>query len=380
MPARIRPNVLRMRSYSPGRPDDEHRHELGLESLIKLAGNENPLGPSPLAVEAVKLAAANMHLYPDALAAPLREAIGRRFEISAGQVLTGNGSDALIHLLGLVLLDDEEDEVVVGSPSFVRYDAAAELAPCRLVKIPLDPNGVHDLPAMRGAISEKTRLIFIANPNNPTGTVVRKHEMDRFLQDIPGHVVTVLDEAYFEFAADLPDLPNSLEYVRAGRQVVGLRTFSKSHGLAGIRIGYGFAPLDIAEAIDRVRGPFHVNSLAQVAAIAALEDQEHLRRTISHSRAGVERIDGFLRSLGFPPYESHANFVCADFGTSAQEMCDALLQEGVQVRLLEGRYLRISAGTDAEMDVLEEALAAVTPRQTPRSSDFRSRRRASGCS
>jgi histidinol-phosphate aminotransferase len=356
----IRPNVLRMHPYSPGKPISEVQRELGLETVIKLASNENPLGPSPKAVAAVKEAAESMHLYPDASVHDLREAISAKFDVAGDQIFVGNGSDELIHLIGLILLEGPEDEIVVGSPSFVRYDAAAHLAASRLIKVPLDSRGVHDLPAMARAVTERTKLVFIANPNNPTGTIVRRPELERFLDDLPDHVVTVLDEAYFEFAVEDAGYPNSLEYVKRGRNVIGLRTFSKTYGLAGIRVGYGFAPAVIVDAIERAREPFNVNSLAQVAAIAALQDEEHIRRTVDNNRRGVARVSKILSESGGHVCESFANFVYAEYGKETKPIFDALLRRGVIVRLLGSpTCLRISVGTDSEMDVLEREFKTV---------------------
>jgi histidinol-phosphate aminotransferase len=233
----IRSNVLRMEPYSPGKPISEVRRELGLDRIIKLASNENPFGPSPKAVAAVQEAAKTMHLYPDADAFDLKKAIADRYGIPAGQVLLGNGSDELIHMLGMLYLGSPEDEVVVGDPSFVRYDAAAFLAPSKLIKVPLDSDYRHDLPAMARAATNNAKLLFIANPNNPTGTIVRQAELISFLKDLPENVTTILDEAYFEFAQADPGYPDSVDLIRDGYRVIGLRTFSKTFGLAGIRLG-----------------------------------------------------------------------------------------------------------------------------------------------
>lgn len=363
MAARIRPNVLQMQPYSPGKPVDEVKRELGLDRVVKLASNENPLGPSPKAIAAVQAAAAKMHVYPDGAAHTLRQALSAKFGVDAKQILVGNGSDELIHLLGLVLLE-EGSEMMMGDPSFSRYDAAAHLAPAKLVKVPLDADYRHDLPAMARAITPQTRLIWIANPNNPTGTVVRKAEVDRFLADVPEDVVVVLDEAYFEFAQELPDFPDSLDYIKAGKpNVVGLRTFSKAYGLAGIRVGYGFAPPAIADAIERAREPFDVNSLAQVAAVAALEDDEHIKATVETNRRGLKTLAGVFEEVGARPLESFANFVYTDLGRPARPVFDALLRRGVITRpgdvLGNPTCLRVSVGTDEEMEIFVKELKEI---------------------
>ena len=344
----IRPNVLEMHAYSPGKPIEEAQREYGLERVVKLASNENPLGPPPKSIAAVRAAASEMHLYPDASGHALREALSQHLDVPFDQIVMGNGSDELIHLLGLVTLGSPEDEVVVGSPSFVRYDAVAQLAPCKLVKVPLDSTFKHDLSAMARATNENTKLVFVANPNNPTGTVVRQAEWDAFLADLPAHTLVVADEAYFEFARHLSDVPDAVRDVRSGRQVVAMRTFSKTYGLAGIRIGYACCPPDVSDAIRRVREPFSVNALAQVAAIAALEDREHMAATVANNRAGIETIAAAFREHGFEPTESYANFVFADLGRPVAPLVEALLREGIIVRGLGAQWLRVSVGTPEE--------------------------------
>lgn len=213
----IRANVLKMTPYSPGKPIAEVKRELGLDRVVKLASNENPLGPSPRAVAALKQAAEEAHIYPDGAAHDFRQAAAAKFGVEYDSVIVGNGSDELIHLLGLVFLGNPEDELIVGYPSFVRYDAAAHLAGSKLIPVPLDSEYKHDLPAMARAVTDNTKLMFIANPNNPTGTLVSRSEVDKLLQDLPPHVTVVLDEAYFEFAATEPGFPNSVDYVREER-------------------------------------------------------------------------------------------------------------------------------------------------------------------
>ncbi|CAN5530409.1 histidinol-phosphate transaminase [soil metagenome] len=314
----IRQNVLDMKPYPPGKPISEVKRELGLDEVIKLASNENPFGPSPMAVEAVQKAALTMHHYPDASAFELRQAISAKFDFPPDQILVGNGSDELIHLLGNIILGSPDDEMVVGDPSFSRYDASAYLAPSKLIKVPLDKQYRHDLVAMRNAVTENTKILWIANPNNPTGTIVRRKDVDAFLKDIPSKVLVVLDEAYFEFASHLPDFPVSTDYLRDGHNVLGLRTLSKVYGLAGIRIGYGFAPAYIVDAVNRAREPFNVNSLAQAAALGALQDDDHLRKTIENNRSGLAILDGLFRELGAIPCESFGNFVYADLLRTAR--------------------------------------------------------------
>lgn len=355
----IRPNVLEMHPYSPGKPIEEAQRELGLARVVKLASNENPLGPSPKAVRAVAAAAEQMHLYPDASCHTLRHALAERHGLPFEQIVLGNGSDELIHLLGLALLGPE-DELLVGDPSFVRYDAAAQITPCRLVKVPLDSRFRHDLSAMARAVTHRTKLVFVANPNNPTGTIVGRNEWRAFVRDLPQTTVAVLDEAYFEFAEHLDDFPNSMEDVREGLNVVGLRTFSKTYGLAGVRLGFAACPPAISDALFRVREPFSVNSLAQVAALAALQDQAHLAATIENNRLGLETIAGAFRRVGVEPCESYANFVFADLRRPAGPILEGLLRKGVIVRgMPNAQWLRVSVGTPEENELFAEALQAV---------------------
>ncbi len=367
MKFRIRPNVLGMTPYTPGKPIDEVKRELGLTEVVKLASNENPWGASPKAIEAIRVAAAEVHLYPDASAYALRQAVAAKFGMPAESVLLGNGSDEIIHLLGQIFLGSADDEIVVGDPSFVRYDAAAHLAGCRLVKVPLDADLRHDLDAMADAVGPNTKLVWVANPNNPTGTIVSRQAVDRLLDRLPEGVVLVLDEAYHEFAADQPDYPHSVDYIRAGRPVIGLRTFSKAYGLAGIRVGYGFADPAILDAVDRAREPFDINSLAQAAAIAALGDDEFIQMTVRRTSAGRETLNKVLREVGGNPIPTFANFVFADMGQPAKPIFEALLHRGIIVRsghvLGMPNALRVSIGTEVENEKFAQALRAVMASQ-----------------
>lgn len=359
-----------MKPYVQGKPIEEVKRELGLDRVVKLASNENPFGPSPKAIAAVQDAAATMHMYPDGSAYELKTAISAKFDIETDKIFVGNGSDELIHLLGLLVLDSPEHELMMCNPGFARYDASAEIAPAKLVKVPLDENLVHDLDTMADLINENTRIIYVANPNNPTGTVVRKDAMDRFIDRVPGHVLVVLDEAYFEFAMHLPEFPNSLDYVREGREnIIGLRTFSKAQGLAGIRVGYGFAHPRIVDAINRIKEPFNVNRLAQIAGIAALEDDEHVNKTVVHNRRGLDLLAGVFAEVGAKAFESFANFTYADFHRPTRPIYQALLERGVITRpgdlLGNPTCLRVSIGTQEEMEIFVKELREVMSELAP---------------
>ena len=353
--------MLGLRPYSPGRPIADVQRELGLTDVIKLASNENPLGPSPKAIEAMRNALSDIHLYPDAMSSEARAALSVHHGLPEDCILVGNGSEELIALIGQIFIQGELDEVIAGDPSFARYETAAAVAPCRFVPVPLDDDLCIDLDAIAKAITSSTRLIFLANPNNPTGTIYRNDAFDAFMAFLPDHVVLVLDEAYCEFAKHDPEYPDGLNYLRPN--VIVLRTFSKSHGLAGIRAGYMVAEPPIIDAIARVQAPFAVNNLAQVAIVAALQDDEHLAATIAINDQGRNKMAQALESHGFRVYESFANFILVDVREPAQPVFEALLRQGVIVRgghvLGLPTCLRVSIGTDAEVDRFVEALNVV---------------------
>lgn len=358
----VRPNIRKMVAYSPGKPIDEVKRELGLDEVIKLASNENPLGPSPRALEAMQAALPELHRYPDASGFELRQALAAKFSISPEQILIGNGSDELIHLIGLLFLTPNSN-MVVGKPSFVRYNAAAQIAGCELREVPLNARYEFDVDAMAAACDANTKLVWLANPNNPTGTITRRAELDRLLERMPANAVLVLDEAYFEYACAEPDYPDSLDFLRRGAPVIGLRTMSKAYGLAGIRVGYGFAPIEIASSINGAKEPFSLNSLAQVAAIAALSDADHVQNSLQLNEMGRRRLMEALLQLDVEPIESYANFVLVDMKQAAEPLFRAMLAQGVIVRsghvLGLPECLRISIGTEYEVSRCIDALHAV---------------------
>ena len=359
----IRPNVLELEPYSPGKPIEEVKRELGLTDVVKLASNENPLGPSPRAIEAAMRAMQSANLYPDGGCFELKQAVAKHVGMPSECLLFGNGSDELIHYIGLTFLNPG-DEVITGHPSFVRYEAAAKLNNARLHLVPLREHR-FDLPAILERVNERTKIIFIANPNNPTGTIVTADEVEVFMNALPEHVVVVWDQAYQEYVSRA-DYPNTLRYVREGRAVIILRTFSKAYALAGLRVGYAIARPDIIDAMNRVREPFNVNSVAQAAALAALHDQEHLRRAVELNRQGLEYLYRHFERLGLSYVRSEANCVMVDLGRDSQPVFQALLRKGVIVRTghIFGlpTYLRITTGKPEENErficALEEVLQA----------------------
>ena len=359
-PIQVGNNITRLVPYRPGKPIEEVKRELGLTDVIKLASNENPLGPSPKAVEALRKAAERVHLYPDASCYLLRAAVAQHLRVPEDTLVFGNGSDDVIHLLGVTLLSPG-DEVVQADPSFVRYEAAAVLnrANCHLVPL---REWTHDLEAMAQRLNERTRLVFIANPNNPTGTSVSRAQVDRFVERVPPRAVVVFDEAYYEYV-DRPDFPDTLEYVRQGLNVITLRTFSKVYGLAGVRIGYGVTTPQIADYLNRVREPFNVSLLAQEAALAALEDEEHLRRSRETNAAGKRQLYRGFESLDLPYVPTDANFVWVNVRRDSQDVFLALLQRGVVVRSGDifgaETWLRVTIGTADQNERFLASLAEV---------------------
>ncbi|MCC6728161.1 MAG: histidinol-phosphate transaminase [Chthonomonadales bacterium] len=339
-------NVTRLVPYRPGKPIEEVKRELGLTDVIKLASNENPLGPSALAVQAIRAAAEQVSLYPEGSCHELRGALAAHLGVPGDHLTIGNGSDEIIQLLGLVFLEPG-DEVVQAHPSFVRYESAATLNGADCVKVPLR-DWAHDLPAMADRITARTRLVFVANPNNPTGTMVTHSEVVRLADAIPDRAVLVMDEAYHEYV-ERADYPDTLKLVREGRNLVVLRTFSKIHGLAGLRVGYGIARPEITGYLNQVREPFNVNLVAQAAAVAALRDAEHPRRSREVNAAGRRQFYATLDALGLAYAPSEANFVWMDVGRECGLVFQYLLRGGVITRTGDifgaDTWLRVTVGT-----------------------------------
>jgi len=339
-------HISRLRPYVPGKPIEEVQRELGLTDVIKLASNENPLGPSPRALEALAAAAGGVALYPEGSAPALRRAVARATGMPEDTLVFGNGSDEVLHLLALTFLQPG-DETVQGDPSFAMYEIYATQCDAVPVLVPLK-NFTHDLDAMANAVTDKTRMIFVANPNNPTGTFVRREAVAQFLDRIPRNVLVVFDEAYAEYVAD-PDQPDLRPLVLEGRSIVILHTFSKAYGLAGLRVGYGIMRPEIATLLNRVRSPFNVNLPAQAAAAAALGDLEHVARTVALNAEGRNYFYGEFERMGLDYVPSEGNFVLVDVGRDARAVFEALQHKGVIVRSAHGmglpRHIRVTTGT-----------------------------------
>jgi len=361
-PIRPQRGLNSIHPYVPGKPIDEVKREFGLDDVIKMASNENPIGVSPKALDAMRDALSRLNHYPDGASYEFRSALAAHFDVDRAQVAVGNGADDLILELSMAFLD-EGDEVVVSRSSFPMYDIYAAAMRAQMIKTPLTPQLGIDLDAMADAVTDRTRLIYVCNPNNPTGTIVGASDVDRFVNRIPERVIVVMDEAYVEMV-DSDDFPDSLAYVRDGRpNVVVLRTFSKVYGLAGIRIGYGFAHANLVTTLFKIKPPFNVNVLAQVAGIAALDDGDFVARSVAENRRGREALYAGFTRLGLEVAPSHTNFILVRFGLQAAAVQQALLERGVIVRPCGGydlpEHLRISIGTAAENARLLQELEAV---------------------
>ena len=356
----VPPHIAAIKPYEPGKPIEELERELGIASSVKLASNENPLGPSPRAVRAMRAVLKDVNRYPDGGSFKLTAALSQKFDIPENSILLGNGSNELIEIIIRTFLRPGE-EVISARGAFIVYVLITQAAGGTNVVVPMK-NDTHDLSAMAKAVTDRTRLIFIANPNNPTGTWVTRTAMDRFLRSLPEGVITVIDEAYYEYYSRR-SIPDSLEHIRQGRPVVSLRTFSKAYGLAGLRLGYLFAPRDHVTAMNKVRQPFNTNSLAQTAAIAALGDERHLRRVVRLNRRERRALEESLRDLGISSLPSEANFLLIDVGRDGAQVYDMLLRKGVITRPMGGygypNHLRVTVGTQEENRTFLEALRTV---------------------
>lgn len=338
--------------YSPGKPIDEVARELGLDPncIIKLASNENPLGPSPLAMEAMRASLHDVRIYPDSDSFALRHELAAHTGANPEQIIIGRGSDEIMHFLAMAYLE-EGDEVVMGNPPFSMYEISTRLMGATPVKVPLR-EFAHDLPAMLAAITPQTKLLYIANPHNPTGAMNSSTEMDAFMAQVPEHVLVILDEAYFEYVTSA-DYPDSMKYVRAGHNVLVMRTFSKIYALAGLRIGYGFtARPEVMYAINQVREPFNVANIAQIAAIASLHDPEQVRRSVAVNEAGKQYLIDEFTHMGLTAVPTQANFILVDTKQPCGKVFSELLCKGVIVRTGEifgyPTMIRVTIGTAEE--------------------------------
>jgi histidinol-phosphate aminotransferase len=357
----VKPWIRGLEPYKPGKPAEELDRELGVQGSVKLASNESPLGPSPRALAAMRDALAGVHRYPDGASFRLRHKLAQRLAVDAEQLVFGAGADEILELLAKVLLGPG-DECVFAWPSFAMYPIVVEGMGARAVRVPLDAGLAHDLDAMARAVGERTKLVFVCNPNNPTGTSVGSAAFDRFVAALPAGVVLAVDEAYVDFARRA-DFPDSLAWVGRRPGTVALRTFSKAYGLAGLRVGYGVADPELASYLQRARHPFNVSRLAEVAAEAALDDREYTERLRRLNSDGIDYLTRELRALGFEVWPSDANFVLAKHRRGGVDTYEALLREGVIVRPLGGfgmpEHVRITIGLPEENARLVKALQRI---------------------
>ncbi len=350
-------HVMSQPVYEPGKPIEYVARELGLDpaTIIKLASNENPVGSSPKALKAVRAALKDSQLYPDGGCVRLRDKIAAKLGLKPEQIAVGNGSNELLELLGHAFLG-AGDEVVMGKPAFIVYKLVTLLFGAKPVEVPL-VNHVHDLKAMAAAITPRTKLVYLACPNNPTGTANSEAEILEFVRALPDHVVFVLDEAYAEYVENPPDLR---PLIAEGRKVICLRTFSKIYGLAGFRVGYGYAPAELVALLNRVRQPFNVNSVAQEAAIAALDDEAFVKRSRRVNNAGLKQLTKGFKALGLEVAPSAANFLLVKVG-DGNAVFQKLQKAGVIVRPVGGyglpEWVRVTVGTRAQNERLLSLMA-----------------------
>lgn len=349
--------------YKAGGTLEEIKKNLGVKKVIKLASNENAAGPSPKALKAIRKTLSHLHRYPDSDCVLLRRKLASRLGVKESSVIIGNGSDEII-LLALRAFVEPGEEVVVANPTFLIYEVASRVAGAKVVEVPLK-NFRYDLPRMKEAVTPGTKMVFIANPDNPTGTYVKREEVEEFLRDLPKHVLVFFDEAYFEFVEE-KDYPDTRKYL-SRHPILTTRSFSKAYGLAGVRVGYGISSPEIVDYLNRVREPFNVNSLAQAAALAALEDRSHLEKTRHLVREGRRYLYRALDELGLRYVPSQTNFILVNVG-EGKAFYENLLKFGIMVRDMGSwkldAFIRVTIGTHEENKRLAKVLRKIL-RSTP---------------
>ncbi|MFQ5766830.1 MAG: histidinol-phosphate transaminase [Acidobacteriota bacterium] len=360
----ISPRIDSILPYEPGKPLEELERELGLSRTVKLASNENPLGPSPRAVKAMQIAAGEAHRYPDGGGYYLKRELAATLDLSMDQIILGNGSTEIVEILAKAFLPPD-GEALMCEGAFIMYQIATLAANARIRKVPLTADLRHDLPALAAGIGPATRLVFIANPNNPTGTRVSRGEMEAYFAAVPDTVLTVVDEAYREYIDD-PDYPDATEALRRGAQVVVLRTFSKVHGLAGVRLGWGISHPAVIRLLEKVRSPFNTSRIAQAGALAALQDPLHVQRSTRLNGTEKQRLENAFKERGIRFVPSSANFMLVAPGLPGRQVFETLLPLGVIVRPMDGYgfkdHVRITIGTPEENTRLLAALDAIRQR------------------
>ncbi|GIP36155.1 histidinol-phosphate transaminase [Paenibacillus sp. J2TS4] len=360
----VRKELKQLKPYSPGKPAWEVQAELGLEQVIKLASNENPLGPSPKAVKAIMQQVNELHRYPDSGSLKLKQIIADHYRVRESQVMIGNGADELITLLSEAYLE-KTDEVIVPFPSFTEYAFGGMLMGAKIIEAPLDSSFNYDLKQLLSVVTDRTKIVYLCSPHNPTGTYVSRTFINELIQELPDHTILVLDGAYSHYA-NADDYTNGVEWVQQEKPVVVLQTFSKVYGLAGMRVGFALAAERIIAAMHQVKEPFNVNALAQTAAAAAISDEEHIRRTLAVNEEGRRLLYSAFEARGIHYTPSMSNFILVELGDEAEAVYKLLLEEGVIVRFggtwgLNG-HLRVTIGTEQENLIFIHALDKVRSR------------------
>jgi histidinol-phosphate aminotransferase len=356
---KVAPHISTLVPYPPGKPMEELEREYGISGSIKLASNENAWGPSPKAVEAINEAMQNLHRYPDGSCYYLAQSLSEKLGVKPEEIVFGNGSNEIIGLLIAAFLQPGE-EAITSHPTFLMYQKLVQVQGGVNTVVELTESMNHDLKAILGAVSAKTRMIFFDNPNNPTGTIIDKDAFASFMEQLPDEIIVVLDEAYVDFVA--PELRiDALAYIRDGKPLAALRTFSKAYGLSGLRLGYGIMGPEMADYLNRVRQPFNVNSLAQVGGNAALLDEDHYQMTLQKSRDGIAWLSKEVEKLGCRPMETHTNFFLIDVKGDGKKLYEHMLHQGVIVRPMQAygypNYIRITVGRADENQRFVKALA-----------------------
>lgn len=357
---KIKKSLLDLVPYPPGKPIEELTREYGIKKVVKLASNENPMGPSPQATRAIRQALSQLHRYPDGSGYYLKQALCRLLGVNPEQILLGNGSNEIIELSLRTFLSPGY-EVISPSPSFLVYGKAVQALSGKNILVPLK-GFTLDLEGMVDRVGPRTQVIIVNNPNNPTGTIIKRKSWERFLEAVPSRILILLDEAYIDFVED-PDCPNGLNYLDSGKPLLVLRTFSKAYGLAGLRLGYGLSRPDLVDYMDRVRQPFNVNSLAQAGVLGALKDQRFYEDTKTLVRKGKKALERGLTRLGLSYVPSETNFIMIKVPRKAQDIFEAMLTKGVIIRSMKSYglddYIRVNVGLPEENRIFLRALKQV---------------------
>ncbi|MGH7799951.1 MAG: histidinol-phosphate transaminase [Thermodesulfobacteriota bacterium] len=354
------PYVKDLIPYVPGKPVEELERELGIRDAIKIASNENPLGPSPLALQAISEALPKINRYPDGDVFYLKHKLAQRLRVKPENLIFGNGSNEVIAIVARTFMKPG-DVAVMGEHAFIVFPIVTQAVGAKAIISPM-PELTHNLRDMFNRITSKTKVVFVANPNNPTGTMVKSHELEWFVESVPEDIIVVIDEAYFDYVDD-PDYPNSLDYRNLGKSIITVRTFSKIYGLAGLRLGYGVSSEEIISYMNRVREPFNVNSLAQVAAFAALDDKEHVTKSREINIIGLQYLTKELKKFNLPFAPSYTNFILVDLDSDPIPIYNALLREGVIVRPVLNyglkTHIRVTIGLPEENERFISAIKKV---------------------